>query len=147
MSFMLGAGRSSQFELLVVRRSQPYGGYVQMWDCNYNSNQLWNSSGPSSHYLEVRTPAPPDGPNKCLDAWPNSPGSYTAYNVSVWDCNGGDQQRWDDTVCWDSWCQWKTLRNVKFNLCLDIADTTGYNGTPLTLRDCGHYQGMYWALN
>lgn len=41
----------------------------------------------------------------------------------------------------------ETLRNVRFNLCLDIADTTGYNGTPLTLRDCGPYQGMYWALN
>jgi hypothetical protein len=112
------------------------GGRVQIWDCNNNSNQQWWSTW-DSYNTTIQTPGAPTGPAKCLDAWPVA-GAPGGYRVSVWSCNGGDQQRWDTSGIWP-------LRNLKWNKCLDLNTTANYNGAPVTLRDCNGAAGQAWG--
>jgi hypothetical protein len=74
------------------------GGRVQIWNCNSNQNQQWWANWGSSN-TTIQTPGAPTGPGKCLDAWPVA-GAPGGYRISVWSCNGGDQQRWDTSGRW-----------------------------------------------
>ena len=111
------------------------GGIVQVWTCNYQQNQHWWMSYPGTYNTTIQTPGPPQGPAKCLDAWPVA-GAPGGYRISVWSCNGGDQQRWDTSG--------HSLRNLMWNKCLDIDTTADYNGAPVTLRDCNGAAGQAW---
>ncbi len=111
------------------------GGKVQNWRCMTIPgggtpwwNQVWYAEWDRGLDTTIRTPGPPVGPAKCLDAWP-APGYLWGYKVSVWDCNGQSQQLWDTGNLFG------LIRNVRWNLCLDLALPAG-NGSYVGLYPC-----------
>ncbi|GAA3024084.1 hypothetical protein GCM10020229_39260 [Kitasatospora albolonga] len=80
--------------------------------------------------------AAPAGYHACLDVSGNSAANGTS--VQMWECNGGDAQRW-------------TYNGYKLRAangkCLDLADNRAANGTKLQVWDCLEIPGQRWYMS
>ncbi len=92
------------------------------WDCHTNANQQFTANGQA---LQVT--------GKCLDV-PANAGSGT--QARIWDCNGGDNQKWNITTT-------GTITNVQTGLCLN--STNNNNGASVTVATCQGGAGQRWA--
>jgi mannan endo-1,4-beta-mannosidase len=75
--------------------------------------------------------------NKCLDAegW----GSSNGTRVVLWDCGGGNNQRWNVNSN-------GTITNVHNGLCLDANNAGTANGTQIILWSCNGGSNQRWTL-
>ena len=85
----------------------------------------------------IRTPGPPLGPaERCLDAWTSGSG----WRVSMWTCNGGNQQKWNVRLTGVGY----VLENVHWGQCLDLPWDNVGNFSPLGLYPCHGGQNQQW---
>jgi poly(3-hydroxybutyrate) depolymerase len=91
------------------------------WDCHTNANQQFLQNGQA---LQVT--------GKCLDVPANS-GSGT--RARIWDCTGGDNQKWNVAN--------GTITNVQSGLCLN--STGNNNGAGVTVATCNSSAAQRWA--
>jgi hypothetical protein len=102
------------------------GTYLNLWDCNGQSNQQWTLT--DSGQLTVL--------GRCLDV-PNS--STTAgVQLQIWACSGGANQQW--RVNSDG-----TIVGVQSGLCLDAKDNGTANGTRIQLWTCTGQDNQKWS--
>ncbi|WP_169949539.1 glycoside hydrolase family 11 protein [Microbispora sp. H11081] len=109
----------------VPNASTSDGTQVQLYDCNGQSNQQWNST--SDQELRVYG-------SKCLDA----AGSSNGARVQIYSCWGGSNQKW--RVNSDG-----TITNVQSGLCLDAVNSGTGNGTQLQLYSCWGGNNQKWT--
>ncbi|HEX6344680.1 serine/threonine protein kinase [Umezawaea sp.] len=79
-----------------------------------------------------------DASGKCLDVPGNATDNGTA--VTVFDCNGGDNQRWAPTVAGE-------LRVYGGTKCLDARLAGTEPGTSVDVHDCNGGPNQRWTLN
>ncbi|WP_407654240.1 non-reducing end alpha-L-arabinofuranosidase family hydrolase [Actinacidiphila bryophytorum] len=118
-----GSGRC----LDVPNASQTDGTYLQIYDCNGQTNQQWTLT--SSNQLTVYG-------NKCLDV----PGHATTAGtrVQIWSCSGGANQQW--RVNSDG-----TIVGVESGLCLDVTGGATANATPVEIWTCNGGSNQSWS--
>jgi Ricin-type beta-trefoil lectin domain len=97
------------------------GAVVQLWDCNYEDQQLWYLTGDFAIHVAYN--------GRCLDADVNHIFD-NGDRVQLWECNGSPQQKW--YVYGDY-----TIRSAYSGLCLD-ADINHIwdNGDRIQLWEC-----------
>ncbi|UQI45189.1 ricin-type beta-trefoil lectin domain protein [Streptomyces sp. HU2014] len=100
---------------------------IQMHDCNATNAQWWYRDGAALKVAGLG--------NKCLDA---GGGGWTD-KVQLWDCNGTAPQQWD-------YVGNGSLRNRKWNYCLDIPNGDTANGTRLQLWQCNDTSSQQFTL-
>ncbi|REE95745.1 RICIN domain-containing protein [Thermomonospora umbrina] len=112
------------------------GARVQLWDCNYSSQQLWRRESAA----RIRNG---HGTRRCLDA---DLGTIedNGTRVQLWACNGRSNQRWRITGR-DAW-GWE-IRNAHSGRCLDADPTTvGSRGSKVQLWDCNGSPHQRWRI-
>ncbi|GII81635.1 alpha-N-arabinofuranosidase [Sphaerisporangium rufum] len=77
------------------------------------------------------------GSNRCLDV--NASTTVNGTQLQLWDCNGGNNQRWTYTSA-------KQL-TVYGNKCLDTSGGGTGNGTAVVIWDCTGQAGQQWNVN
>ncbi|MEU6159680.1 non-reducing end alpha-L-arabinofuranosidase family hydrolase [Streptomyces sp. NPDC047130] len=102
------------------------GTYLQIYDCNGQSNQQWTLT--DSNQLTVL--------GRCLDV----PGHSTTAGVQlqIYACSGGANQQW--RVNSDG-----TIVGVQSGLCLDAKDNGTANGTRVQLWTCTGSSNQKWS--
>ncbi|MGW0605191.1 non-reducing end alpha-L-arabinofuranosidase family hydrolase [Streptomyces sp. NPDC002644] len=102
------------------------GTYLQIYDCNGQSNQQWTLT--DSNQLTVL--------GRCLDV----PGHSTTAGVQlqIYACSGGANQQW--RVNSDG-----TIVGVQSGLCLDAKDNGTANGTRVQLWTCTGSNNQKWS--
>ena len=121
------------------------GSLVWLWSRNGNPNQQWWAEYDSDVWTTIRTPGAPQGPAKCLDAWPD-PSVAGGYKVSTWDCHGGTQQNWRLERVSGVW-ETRRIRNQMFDLCLDTFwGSAPADGRHVGLWPCHGNVNQMWTV-
>jgi non-reducing end alpha-L-arabinofuranosidase len=111
----------------VPNRATTNGTFLQIWDCNGQSNQQWTAL--SNGELQVYG-------NKCLDVPNHNKSAGT--RVEIWDCNGGGNQQW--TLNSNG-----TVVGVESGLCLDVTGAGTANGTQVEIWTCNGGSNQKWS--
>ncbi len=75
--------------------------------------------------------------NKCLDA--EGAGTSPGTRVIIWECQGGQNQRWNVNAN-------GTITGVPSGLCLDTDNGGTGNGAQTVLRNCNGASTQRWTL-
>ncbi|WP_182909857.1 ThuA domain-containing protein [Microbispora sp. H13382] len=127
---------------------------------SFRNIRIKELSGPSSSPSPSPSPSPPASPsaspsasptppaggtsalrgvasNRCLDV--NGASQSNGAQVLIWDCNGGNNQKWTSTSA-------SELR-VYGNKCLDVNGGGTANGTAVIIWDCNGQNNQKWRFN
>lgn len=106
--------------------SKSIGTFLEIYDCNGGSNQLWLNT--SSGQLQVYG-------SMCLDGYQQ--GTTPGTRVDIYTCNGGTNQQWTLTSS-------GTIVSKQSGLCLDVLGAGTANGTSVGLYTCNGGTNQKW---
>jgi hypothetical protein len=109
---------------------------VQLWDCNFGEQQVWNTRLWSNSTVAVWTRI---RPNWCMDA---NPSGWNGTVVELRECNGSTGQQWQVRGLNSPY----RIVHIPTGLCLEAAAATvGHNGSTIQLWDCNGQPHQGWA--
>lgn len=117
-----------------VMRAMPLFEVRAMIDTLYLYQHRWRDLTEQYQQIPVYR-----APQLCLDVQWGNPAAGTP--VWLWDCNGGDAQRW----VYDR--KSGTISNPAFGKCLDVQWASAVAGTPVWIWDCNGGDAQRWTYD